>query len=152
MVPKTEGANIVLGMPSGTIEHVKQDASRVVRHQPLAHADWQFSYRNARFRSAIGNFVSSVYALDVERFTDEQFQLIELLVRAVTKVVEVHLSGLGEGVRDVVDREYFRPILRRLEVAVEGLEQGLAPDPAKRPTDDQLMEQFNAGLRRAKLA
>jgi len=139
-------------MYSGTIERVEQDAIRVVRQQPRAHGSWQFFYRDARFRKAIGDFDKALYSMSVDGCSDAQLQALENVVKVVIKIIEVHVSGLGDGVRDAVDRQYFRPIIKRLEVALEGIQQGLAPDPSKRPTDDELMNQFNAGLHRAKLA
>jgi hypothetical protein len=50
--------------------------------------------------------------------------------------------------RDTIDREYFKPILQRLAVAREGLSQGLNPDPAKRPSNEQLLDELAEMLRR----
>ena len=133
-------------MATGTIEQVEHDAASVVRHQPRAHGAWQFSYRNARFRHAIARVDAAVYAITVEDLTDDDLQMVVEIVDAVVKVIEVHVSRLDDGVRDTVDREYFRPIIKRLEVALEGLSQGLAPDPAKRPTHEQLLDRMAAML------
>ena len=133
-------------MSSGTIEQVEQNAVRVLRQQPHAHGQWQFFYRNGRFRQAIGDFHKALYAMSVESYSDEQLQAAEDIARVVIKIIEVHVSRLGDGVRDVVDREYFQPIIKQLETAVEGLEQGLPPDPSKRPTRDQLLDRFASML------
>jgi hypothetical protein len=126
-------------MSVGTVEQVEHDAASVVRHQPRAHGAWQFSYRNVRFRHAIARVDAAVYAITVENLTDDDLQMVVEIVDAVIKVIEVHVSRLGDGLRDSVDREYFRPIIERLEVARDGLTQGLAPDPAERPTHEQLL-------------
>lgn len=133
-------------MPAGTIERVEHEAACVVRQQPRAHAAWQFSYRNARFRQAIGRVDAAIYDIAVDGLTDDRLQLLIEVVDAVIKVIEVHVSRLGDDVRDQIDREYFRPIIRRLQVAREGLMQGLPPDPAKRPTRDQLLDRMSAML------
>jgi hypothetical protein len=138
-------------MGASVIDQVKQDASRVVRNLPEAHASWQF-WRNAAFRRAIQSVVDALYALDIDKFSDDQLKTLDELVEVVLSVIDVHTSTLGTAVRDTVDREYFRELSARLRVAAEGLEQGLSPDPAKRPSDEELMDQFAAGIRRAKLA
>jgi hypothetical protein len=129
-------------MNTGVVEQVKQDAARAVRNLPDAHAAWQFFWRDAAFRRAVGNVEKALYALNVDKFSDEQLHLLEQIVRIVIKIVEVHVAGLGTAVRETVDREYFRRIIGSLEIAADGLEQGLSPDPQKRPTDDQLLDRF----------
>jgi hypothetical protein len=133
-------------MSTAAIERVEHEAVSVVRHQPRAHAAWQFSYRNARFRKAIGRANEAIYALRIDGFTDDDLQLLTDVIDAVVKVLEVHVSRLGDDVRDHVDREYFKPIIRRLQIARDGLAQGLAPDPANRPTNDQLLDRMAAML------
>ena len=138
-------------MLAGTIEHVKQDAARVVRNLPDAHAAWQFFWRDAAFRRAIGAIDRAIYALKVETFSDDDFQLLERTIRAVINAVEIHASGLGTAVQHRVDRESFREVISRLETALEGLEQGLAPDPANRPSGEQLLDRFAEMLERQPL-
>jgi hypothetical protein len=133
------------------VEKVRQDAARAVRNLPDAHASWQF-WRNASFRRAIRDVVEALDELDVERFSDEHFQSLETVVHRVLQIIDVHVAGLHDGVRDKVDREYFRIMTAHLRTALEGLEQGLAPDPAKRPTHEQLMSRLADGLRRAGVA
>lgn len=137
---------IAFTMPAGAIERVEHDAADVVRHQPRAHGAWQFSYRNARFRHAIGRIDTALYALSIDTLKDDDIQLLIDVIDAVIKVIEVHVSRLGNGVRDTIDREYFAPIIHRLRVACDGLTQGLAADPAKRPTSDQLLDRMAAML------
>ena len=138
-------------MPAGTIELVKQDAARVVRNLPDAHAAWQFFWRDAAFRRAIGAIDRAIYALKVDTFSDDDFQLLERTILAVIKAVEIHASGLGTAVQHRVDREYFRGAITRFETALEGLEQGLAPDPANRPSGEQLLDRFAEMLERQPL-
>lgn len=136
---------------SGTIEHIEQDAQRAIRNLPDAHASWQFWWRNAQFRRAIGAVEKAIYALDVEKLSDSRLEVLEKAVRIVLKSIEIHVAGLGSAVQDKVDREYFRNIISRMEVALEGLEQGLSPDPSKRPSDEQLLDRFAAMLKRQPL-
>ena len=133
---------IVEQMPAGTIENVKQDAERAVRNQPKAHASWQFAWRNAKFRRAVGRIDVAIYSLDVKGFDDEQLDLLKELALLVVKVIEIHMSGLGEALRDTVDRQYFVNIVSRLRIAAEGLEQGLPADPSKRPSRTELLDRF----------
>lgn len=132
-------------------DDVRQHAVSAVRNLPDAHASWQAFWRNARFRRAIGALDTALYQLDAERLTEQRLELIQTAVKLVIKVIEVHTSALGGAVRDAVDREYFGRAIDRLTVASEALEQGLSPDPAKRPTNDERLDQVEAGLRRARL-
>lgn len=136
---------------AAVIEHVRQEAEKVVLHQPKAHAFWQFRWRDAKFRNALTTFVDSVYQLNVDGLDDDQLQLLESVMRAVLHAIEIHTSRLGDGLRETVDREYFKTLVKRLKVAIDGVEQGLAPDPSKRPSRAELLDRLAAGLRRANL-
>jgi hypothetical protein len=143
---------VASGMEACITSDVRQHAVSAVRNLPDAHASWQFSWRNARFRSAIGGIDAALYALDVERLTEAHLELIQDAVSLVIKAIEIHVSSLGSAIRDTVDREYFGRAMNRLRDAALALEQGLSPDPAKRPSDDERIDRFGAGLHRAKLA
>lgn len=127
------------------VEQAKQGAARVVRNLPGAHASWQYYWRNAAFRRAITELVDVLYA--VEAATEDQLSALIDLADVAVKVIEIHSSRLGAGVRDVVDREYFAMLLERIAVAREGLERGLPADPTKRPTREQLLDRFAEMLR-----
>lgn len=150
-MPKGWFSGIVFIMGAATVEQLAQEARTVVRNLPDAHASWQF-WRNSHFRRDVGAVVEAVYALPVEGLSDEDLEVLEKAVKYVIRVVDVHTATLGLNVRDTVDREYFRDVIAKLSIALEGLEQGFSPDPAKRPSDDQLMDRLAAGLTRAKLA
>jgi hypothetical protein len=139
---------VINRMLAAEVEQVKQDAARVVRNLPGAHASWQF-WRNAAFRRAISDVVEALYVIDVDRFTDEHFETLERVVKVVIEIINIHVAGLDRTTRDVVDREYFRDMTTRLKTAIDGLQQGMAPDPQKRPTDEELMDRLAAGLRRS---
>lgn len=131
------------------VHEVREAASRVVRHLPEAHSAWEF-WRKAWFRRAAERFTDLAYGLDVSRFQDEDFQLVENLVETGAKIIEIHMVGLRSDLRDVVDKEFFAALLRNLHTAIEGLQQGLPPDPDRRPSDDQLMSRLDSSLRHAR--
>lgn len=135
-----------------TSEHVQQHAVSAVRNLPDAHASWQYYWRNVWFRRAIQRFDAAIYAVDAERLTEAGLELVQEAVGVVLKVIDVHVASLGGAVHDAVDRQFFAQHAARLKSAAEALEQGLSPSPEKRPTDEQRMDRFAAGLRRAGLA
>lgn len=67
-----------------------------------------------------------IYAMDVSAMTDEQFAGLQL---AITQTVQLLA---------VCPDDQRRPLIQRLFVALDGVEQGMAPDPAKRPTIEEL--------------
>ncbi len=75
--------------------------------------------------------VDSIYALDVSSLDDDDFATLE-------RVIDSAIQALG-----VAPNAERRPLIDRLLVAREGVEQGMAPDPAKRPSLEQ-MRQFVA--------
>ena len=139
-------------MAAATLARVQEDAKKTVRNLPSAHWTWQRFWRDASFRRAVAEFDLMLYSASVDHFTDRDLHLVEEAARVVLNVLEIHVSGLGNGVRDEVDRQFFAVKRDRLLEAIRGLEQGLAPDPAKRPSDDEFMDRLAAGLTRAKLA
>jgi hypothetical protein len=128
------------------IEQAQADGRRIMRNLPEAHAPWQGFWRHARFRRAFSSLVDLIYRVDVSAFADEQFDLLLEVVEVAVKILDVHVSRLGVGLHDVVDREYFRETRRRLLVARDGFQQGLPADPAKRPSPDELMDVLAAVL------
>ena len=123
---------------------VQQAVSRVARHLPEAHFSLEF-WRPLLFRWAVERFVQVVYALDVSQLSDADLQAVEELVLTGQRVIEVHTT-LRAGREDLV---YLTTIIRQLRDAVDGLQQGLPPDPAKRPSDDELMDRLARNLRAA---
>ena len=75
--------------------------------------------------------VDAFYDLDVSTFTDDQFALLESLIDKAIHILSSHPIA------------QHRPLIERLLVAREGVEQGMSPDPGRRPTLEQ-MRQFVA--------
>ena|SRR5260221_11878591 len=138
-------------MGGAVVERVKQDAASVVQNLPDAHASWQL-WRNARFRAAVGRIDASIYSIDAERYTETQLELLREAALLVSSAVRIHTSSLGAGVRDEVDRQFYRQVTERLKEAADCFERGESPNPDKRPSDDTRLERFGEGLRRANLA
>ena len=78
--------------------------------------------------------VDDFYAIDVSPFTDEDFALLESLI---DKTINILSS---------IPIAQHRPLIERLLVAREGVEQGMAPDPAKRPSLEQMRQFVAANL------
>jgi hypothetical protein len=78
--------------------------------------------------------VDTIYAIDVSAFKDEHFAVLE---RIIDRAVAV-LGALPNG--------RHRPLIERLLQAREGVEQGMAPDPAQRPSLEDLSRYVAAHL------
>jgi hypothetical protein len=70
--------------------------------------------------------VNDIYALDVSGMTDEQFAVLENIIDKAIQLLSV-LPGADH-----------RPLIERLLLAREGVEQGMSPDPSKRPSVEEL--------------
>jgi hypothetical protein len=78
--------------------------------------------------------VESVYALDVSAWTDDDFKTLEHLIDRAIAVVSA------------IPSSEHRPLIERLLVAREGVEQGMSPDPAKRPSLEEMRRYVAAHL------
>ena len=76
----------------------------------------------------VQSLIDRIYALDVSPLDDGDFVSLE---RVIDSLIQV-LSVLPTAER--------RPLIERLLIAREGAEQGMAPDPAKRPSLEQMRE------------
>lgn len=85
--------------------------------------------------TAASSFVLELYALDTVGFTDAHFERLEDVVVAAVHLLE--RSPAAEA----------RRLIDRLNVALEGIQEGLPPDPAKRPTREELAADFATRLR-----
>jgi hypothetical protein len=132
-----------------TSPQLERDAAKALRHQPKAHAPWQTFYRRVQFKGAVERFTTHVYELTGEQMSDQLLVDVEDLVAAMLKIVQLHVSRIGSEYRtDAGDKAYFVDVMERLQAALDGLTQGLSPDPAKRPTSDELLDQFADMLQR----
>lgn len=134
---------------TATVQGVEYAASQMARNLPEAHFSFEF-WKKAWFRRAADDFVRVVYDLDINGFSDEGLARIEELVGVGISAISIHLARLRDDTRDTIDREYFERLLARLRTALEGLAQGLPPDPAKRPTREELLKVLARGLRESK--
>lgn len=80
---------------------------------------------------AVRSIVAQILALDVSGWNDEAFASLETVID--------RLIGLLSSAPNAQNR----PFIEKLLEAREGVEQGMAPDPAKRPSLDE-MRQFVA--------
>lgn len=143
-----EYLGIVVAPVTAVVQGVERAASQVARNLPEAHAFFVF-WRKAWFRRAADDFAEVVYDLDISQFDDAGLARLEELVRVGMWAISIHLARLRD-TGDAADRPHFESLLNRLRIGVEGLEQGLPPNPAKRPTRDELLETLARGLRESR--
>ena len=70
--------------------------------------------------------VAQIFALDVSAWDDESFATLETVIDSLIAILSA--SPIAQ----------HRPFIEKLREAREGVEQGVAPDPAKRPTADEM--------------
>lgn len=83
---------------------------------------------------AVRGLIDMIYALDVSDWPDEHFALLESIIDKTVAVLSP------------VPNQEHRALLERLFQAREGVEQGLSPDPAKRPSVDKMRAFVSAHL------
>lgn len=108
---------------------------------------WTRWFRASLFRKAAENFARLLYSVDIDEFDDERLAEVERMTRVSINVVESHML-LRYTQRDTAECRACAVIISRLRQALEGIEAGLHPDPAKRPTRAQLLDEFAADLER----
>jgi hypothetical protein len=74
----------------------------------------------------IQDLVEAIYALDVSEWADKDLEVLE-------RVIDRTISLLS-----AMPNRQNRPLIERLLAAREGVEQGMSPDPAKRPSLEEL--------------
>lgn len=134
-------------MATATIDLVQQLSSAaddVARNLPEAH--WLTRrYRQHRFRAAVERVIGLLYKLDVPALTDEQLREAERLTRAAVNVLEAHML-LAYTPADVADCRYCAALRDRLRDALDALDSGLPMDPAKRPSEQDILASLAADL------
>ena len=76
--------------------------------------------------AAVRDIVADVFAVDVSGWDDESFGLLEAVIDRLIALLSA--SPIAQ----------YRPFIEKLREARDGVEQGIAPDPAKRPTADEM--------------
>lgn len=82
----------------------------------------------------VGSLVDQIYGLDVSDWNDESLALLEHLINQTIALLEA------------VPNESHRVLLTRLAQAREGVEQGVSPDPSKRPSIEDMRAFVSAHL------
>ena len=101
---------------------------------PAALAELEQKAEEVIDSAAIRGVVDSIYALDLTDWTDQSFAILE------------HLIDRLIGVLSAAPNQQHRVLLKRLFIAREGVEQGIAPDPAKRPSATEMRAFVSAHL------
>jgi hypothetical protein len=109
---------------SGTLRLVSRSALLQIEEkaQELIHLD------------AVRVLVEQIYALDVSKWNDEDFAGLEAVIDKLIALLSA--SPIAQ----------HRPYIEKLLTAREGIEQGLSPDPSKRPTAEQMRAFVSAHL------
>ena len=82
----------------------------------------------------VRDLIDAIYALDVSDWPDENFAVLEGIIDKTVAILSQ------------VPNEERRSLLERLFRAREGVEQGLSPDPSKRPSLDEMRAFVSAHL------
>jgi hypothetical protein len=82
----------------------------------------------------VRGLIERIYALDVSTWADDHFAELEDIIDTMIRVLAA--LPLPE----------HRPLIKQLLDAREGVEQGVAPDPAKRPSADEMRAFVSAHL------
>lgn len=128
-----------------SVRDIQDVAFRIKDELPSSHTFTRI-FRGSRFRKAVEKFADLFYRIELRHFqTVEQFEMIEKLTQFVVGTIELHVVSQYT-TRDTVECVVFRDILEKLRVGLDGLRQGLPPDPAKRPTDGDLEQLANDRL------
>ena len=83
---------------------------------------------------AVRDVVDRIYALDVNAWEDDSFAELEAIIDKLISILSS--TPIAQ----------HRPFIDKLLRAREGVEQGIAPDPAKRPSDDEMRAFVSAHL------
>jgi hypothetical protein len=136
------------------IEDVRKAALRLVRNLPEAHIRVERRLRDLLFSRNAKAFVKRVYAIEATTYIDRDFEEIEDIARAGLRILQVYMVDLerphGSGPRK--NLKAIQALAANLRKAIEGIERGLPPDPAKRPTHEQMMQRLAAHLTSIRLA
>jgi hypothetical protein len=125
-----------MGMQSVALDEVQFTAFETTAELPERHF-WTRLFRGARFRRSAERFVHLLYSLEWKHFEDiEDFECAENLAQIVLSTIEIHM--LRYTARDTGECMIFRNLIADLRIAIDGLRQGLPPNPAKRPSDQEL--------------
>jgi hypothetical protein len=121
-------------------------ANDVARNLPEAHRMTRW-YRDPRFHAAAERVITVLYSIEVRLLSDELLAEVERLTRSAINLVEAHML-LRNTEADVADNGYCTDVINRLRDALDALASGLPADPAKRPSDEELLNELAADLRR----
>jgi hypothetical protein len=129
------------------VEQLHSAAEHLTRQLPEAHTVTR-RYRTLKFHGASERFLELLYRIDVQTLTDQELEETERVTRVALKIVEIHML-LRYTPTDTADCVYCTDLIHRLRGALEALESGLPTDPAKRPSDEELLSELALNLDRA---
>lgn len=107
---------------------VSKSRARLTLMSPAALLELEEKAQELVRLDKVQALVDDVYALDVSSLDDDDFATLERMIDSMIQVLSVLPSA------------EHRPLIERLLIAREGVEQGMAPDPAKRPSLEQMRE------------
>jgi len=131
----------------GVVHALSSAADDVVRNLPDAHWITRW-YRRPRFRDGVERFIRLLYQIDVPSLADSELEETERLTRVAISLLEAHML-LHCTSADVAECQCCAGARDRLRDALDALDAGLPTDPARRPTDEQLLNELAEKLQRA---
>jgi hypothetical protein len=96
------------------------------------------------FKASVDEFIRVLYSLDVSRFHEDTFDLVEKLLDIVIPTIEIHLLDTGRPLQ-ATDPD-FCEALEQLKTAREGIIRGYSADPARRPSRENVRDQAASRL------
>jgi hypothetical protein len=134
MLGRMNSASALPGLPD-----LARSAYNLTHELPWFHT-FTRPFRGARVRREAEKFVRLVYSIDLKNFREiEDFELVDRWIQVVITTVERFVAW-KYGPEDTGECAVFQDLIRRLQVASEGVRAGLPPDPAKRPDPAKLKQ------------
>ena len=112
---------------------VRQAAADVTRYFLADGSTATRGDGDREFKASVDAFINVLYSLDVSRFNEDHFDLVEKRLDIVITTVEIHLLDTGRPLQ-AADPDYCEA-LEQLKTAREGIIRGYPADPSRRPTE-----------------
>src|SRR5439155_1603065 len=120
-----------------SVSAVKRAAARVTRYFPAeVYTVTHGRPGEEKFKKALDELITVIYALDVSKFDEGNFDFVEKVLDIVIPAVEIHLLQSGPMLQPT--QPDFCEALERLRIARDGIARGYPADPARRPSREEV--------------